>query len=240
MTRRLPDVVLTVVAVELSLVIVGVVRTPAALTGSGGWALAGVVVVQAACALASRRGPVSVGRAPAAVITVGVIVGSVTGALYAAEAVAEYVSPALTRASTPVGYLIVAAIVASACVAGAVGARRGGSWRAGLVSAVWNAIAEYLVWYPPILIAYYAFSGTAAQDRVFRAEGFYDDFHRSGMTDLHAFVMQDFLGAGLFHLLAGMVIAVVFGSAAAAIAGAVHPRARSAAEQPRRSAPRSQ
>ncbi|MFI5896181.1 hypothetical protein ACIA5D_39380 [Actinoplanes sp. NPDC051513] len=53
--------------------------------------------------------------------------------------------------------------------------------------------------------------------RVWRAEGIYDDFARSGMSDLPAFVLQDFWGAGFFHLLAGLVLAAVFGSATAAL-----------------------
>ena len=232
-TRRLPDAVLTIVVVELALVVVGLIRTPSALTaGHGVLSLAGVVVAQAACAVAARWGPVSVRRVPAAAIKVGIVVGTVTGALYGAEIVGEYVTPALTRASVAAGYVIVTAIVASACVAGAVGAQRGGSWRAGLVSAVWNAIAEYLVWYPGVLVSYYAFSGTAAGHRVVYAEGTLDDFHRSGMTDFPAFVLQDFFGAGLFHLLAGLVIAALFGSAAAALARAVRPAVPSALTPP--------
>ena len=50
------------------------------------------------------------------------------------------------------------------------------------------------------------------QDAVFRAEGNYDDFRRSGMTDFNAFIMEDFLGASFFHLLLGPLLAGVVGT----------------------------
>lgn len=64
------------------------------------------------------------------------------------------------------------------------------------------------------------------------------------MTNINAFVLQDFWGAGVFHLLAGLIIAAVLGATTAAIttrlgaadarrvasrrsAGAARPEARS-------------
>ena len=58
-------------------------------------------------------------------------------------------------------------------------------------------------------------AGDGAADRVLRAEGTYDDFHRSGLSSLEAFVLQDFWGAGFFHLLAALLLAVLFGLPAA-------------------------
>ena len=48
---------------------------------------------------------------------------------------------------------------------------------------------------------FYAFNGTAQQAQVLQAEGNLADFARSGMSDFNAWAMQDFLGAGFFHLL---------------------------------------
>jgi hypothetical protein len=64
-------------------------------------------------------------------------------------------------------------------------------------------------------------------ERVWRAEGTYDDFARSGMSDIRAFVVQDFWGAGFFHLLAGLVLAGILGGATA-LAVRVCQRARRA------------
>jgi hypothetical protein len=46
---------------------------------------------------------------------------------------------------------------------------------------------------------------------VLRAEGDYEDFARSGMSDFNAFIMEDFMGATFFHLLLGLVVAAVLG-----------------------------
>ena len=45
-----------------------------------------------------------------------------------------------------------------------------------------------------------------------RAEGDYEDFARSGMSDFNAFIMEDFLGAIFFHLLLGLLVAAVLGA----------------------------
>jgi hypothetical protein len=55
------------------------------------------------------------------------------------------------------------------------------------------------------------------QEQVLAAEGTYTDFARSGMSDLSAFVMEDFLGAGFFHLILGLMLAVILGTMGVAI-----------------------
>ena len=94
---------------------------------------------------------------------------------------AEYLSPAVTGASTAIGYVIVAGLVASSVVAGAVATTRRRQFRDGLTAAIANAVTEYLVWYPTVLACYYVFNALDANrvDRVWRAEGTYDDFARS-------------------------------------------------------------
>lgn len=66
-----------------------------------------------------------------------------------------------------------------------------------------------------LLAGYYVFRGSAATERVWRAEGTYEDFARSGANDIRVFVLRDFWGAGFFHLVAGLIIAGVFGTATA-------------------------
>jgi hypothetical protein len=224
--RRLPAIVLALAVFTCVLVAVGLLITPTALTGQGLLAVAGVVLAQAACVVASRFGPVAAGTAPSAAVTVGVVIGLVVGGLYGLEGLAEYLTPAVTDVDVDVGYGIVAALVVSHCLAGWLGVRRCRTWRAGLLAALWNAIAEYLTWYPMVLICYYAFRVTAAAQRVLTAEGDLTDFQRSGMTDVNAFVLQDFFGAGLFHLLAAVLLAMIFGSAAAGLARATRRTAR--------------
>jgi asparagine N-glycosylation enzyme membrane subunit Stt3 len=76
-----------------------------------------------------------------------------------------------------------------------------------------TAIIGSLIWYIAVLVSFYLFFGTDSQARVFRAEGEYEDFRRSGMADFSTFVMEDFFGAGFFHLLLGPVLAAMLASA---------------------------
>ena len=83
--------------------------------------------------------------------------------------------------------------------------------RSGILSAVLSAMISALIWLIGILILFYAFRGTDRQAQVFAAEGNYADFAKSGMTDFNAFIMEDFLGAGFFHLLLGPILATILG-----------------------------
>jgi hypothetical protein len=46
---------------------------------------------------------------------------------------------------------------------------------------------------------------------ILRAEGDYEDFARSGLSDFNAFIMEDFMGATFFHLLLGPLVAAILG-----------------------------
>jgi hypothetical protein len=150
----------------------------------------------------------------------------------AVENVAEYLTPISERASIVLGYAIVAGMVCTFAVAAAIGAYRAGTVRGGVTAAVWAALCEYLIWYATLLLTYHAFVGTGRWERAMRAEGTYDDFGRGGLTDLHAFVVQDYLGAGFFHLVVGVVIAAVIGLFSALLAAGVG-RWQRRAERPR-------
>ncbi|MFD3401534.1 hypothetical protein ACFWUU_12680 [Kribbella sp. NPDC058693] len=209
--RRL---VVVIAVVEVILAAAGSLTDRAALRGSGAFALIGVALAQTLCVLLVRYGPFS---NRSAAIRIGVGIGLVAGGMYGAEVVAEYLSPTVTDASVVIGWIIVIGLVAAAVLASTVASLRERSLRAGITAAVYAMVFEYLTWYPVVLLSYYAFRTSPATDRVWRAEGTYDDFARSGMTDLHAFVIQDFWGAGTFHLLAGLTIAAVFGTITATL-----------------------
>jgi hypothetical protein len=82
----------------------------------------------------------------------------------------------------------------------------------GILAAVVSTMLSSVVWLIFILLMFYIFRGTARQEFVFMAEGNFEDFARSGMNDFNTFLMEDFLGAGFFHLLLSPLFATVLGT----------------------------
>jgi hypothetical protein len=207
MVPWLRPALLGLVAVNLLLLAYGVVRYPGGLA-AGGWpALTAAVVAQLGCVVLAWRGPLSTVRMSAVELRTGLVIGGVVGVLYGVLLVAEYLTAWLTRPSISVdgGYAIVAAIVVSDLLAGYLG---------GLRAALWNALVEYLVWTPFLLLPYYLGVGTAAGARVMKAEGNMDDFAHSGMSSFNDFEMRDHWGAAFFHLAAALFLALLFGGVA--------------------------
>jgi len=91
------------------------------------------------------------------------------------------------------------------------------SWRYGLLAAIWSAIVASLIWFLAVLLVFYLFNGAPQQAQVFRAEGDDADFARSGLADLNAFMMEDFMGAGFYHSLLLPALAAILGSVSAVI-----------------------
>ena len=97
-------------------------------------------------------------------------------------------------------------------LAGLAGCRKTGSAWHGVLAAIGSTIIGSLVWVGSLLCTYYAFLGTARQQKVLAADQVFEDFKRSGMEDLRAFIMQDYLGGVFFHLLLGLIIAGILGA----------------------------
>jgi uncharacterized membrane protein len=81
-----------------------------------------------------------------------------------------------------------------------------------VLTSFWCSLISSLIWLCVVLLVFYLLHGTNQHISVFKAEGDYEDFKRSGMTDFDAFIMQDFWGAGFFHLLLSPIVAVILGS----------------------------
>lgn len=101
-------------------------------------------------------------------------------------------------------------------LAGSVLAWRTGRLRPALAGGLWTGLIGALIWYGVLLGVSFLFRGTSAQAAVFRAEGDYADFARSGMSDFKVFTMQDLLGAGFYHLLLSPVFGLILGGLGAA------------------------
>ena len=198
-----------------ALVLFGVLTTPHFFEGDRRWvgvaAAIGTVLTYGAGAWfavpALRRGPGDI-------LSVAGPTGLAAGAVYAVEILAEYaVRPADNTAWGLVEFGLVFALMA---LAGAILAWRTGRLRPALAGGLCTALIGPLIWYAVVLATFYVFRGTAAQEAVFRAEGDYEDFARSGMSDFNVFAMQDFLGAGFYHLLLSPVFGLMLGALGAA------------------------
>jgi hypothetical protein len=62
-----------------------------------------------------------------------------------------------------------------------------------------------------ILLTYYLFIGTPQEARSLQSDQVIVDFQRSGMSDLRAFIMQDYMGGRFFHSLLSPIIAGILG-----------------------------
>jgi hypothetical protein len=168
--------------------------------------------------------PATQRRAPEA-LAVAWPLGLAAGAVYAAEILSEYaVRPA---DNTAWGLTEFGVVFTLFLTAGGVSAWRTGRLGPAALAGLWTAMISALCWYAVALAVFYAFRGTPAQEAVLRAEGDYDDFRSSGMTDFRLFMMQDFLGAGFFHLLLSPLLGTLlggFGAASGLIARRLRPR----------------
>ena len=170
------------------------------------------------------------GSGPSAAVATEVVTwaqraGFAAAAIYAGEIVLEYaVQPA---DNTSWGLAEFAAVFACFAMAGAGGAARSRRMWPALQAALWTAVMATLVWYVVLLAVTYALRGTAAQTAVFRAEGDFEDFRRSGLSNFKVFTQQDLMGAGFYHLLLSPIFAAVLGSL-----GAAHSAAGAGLEPP--------
>jgi hypothetical protein len=137
------------------------------------------------------------------------------GFVIVAEVVLEYIL--LPADNTRMGFVEFGLAFSVWAWAGAFAANRYQSVWAGTIAATATAMISSLIWFIAALTTFYCLYGSPRQELVFRAEGNYDDFARSGMADFHTFVMEDFFGAGFYHLVLGPLIAAVLGAVAGCI-----------------------
>lgn len=166
---------------------------------------AAIVLIVYGCV--AWRGPAVLFRQPRFVANLVVVLGLLAGGVFAAEVLLEYLL--LPTDNTILGYIEFGIVFLLYFLAGAIVACWRLPWRSRLIAGAGTAIIGSLIWYIAVLASFYIFFGTEAQSQVFRAEGEYEDFRRSGMLDFSTFVMEDLLGAGFFHLLLGPVMAMI-------------------------------
>jgi len=137
------------------------------------------------------------------------IFGLLAGAVFAGEIILEYILlPSDNRLYGLVEFGAVFFLYFASAFATALSSA---SFRKAILTSVASAFIASLIWAIAALSVFYAFRGSPRQLSVMRAEGNYEDFARSGMTDFNAFVMEDFMGAIFFHLLLGLLVAAILG-----------------------------
>lgn len=196
-----------------ALIGLGVILAPTTLTASReGWLGVGAALTMlAACAVLGVFGSPVLERKDPLILKVASLFGLVLGVLFVSEMLFEYIALPGSVGNERLGYLEFGAMFLCLFLAGLTGARATGRLRHGVLAAVWSAMIGSLIWVGSLLSTYYAFMGTARQEQVLVADQVLEDFKRSGMSDLRAFVMQDYLGGVFFHLLLGLVAAGILG-----------------------------
>ncbi len=180
--------------------------------------LAAVVIVLGVYALLGAWGAARLERIDPRLLRLALGFGFVAAAIYAAEIVLEYVL--LPRDNTRYGLVEFGLVFLSYLTAGFTAALHTRRVRNGMMAAVGAALISTLLWYIVLLATTYVMKGTPQEATVFRAEGNLDDFAHSGSPNFEAWLMQDFLGAGFYHLLLGVIIAAILGSVGGLIAKA--------------------
>ena len=153
--------------------------------------------------------PVRLYRLNPHILQLAIGFGLGAGVIFVSEMLWEYL--ALPAENSTLGLFEFGSVFALYLLAGLLIGQRTRQVRQAVLTAVSSAMIGSLIWLIAVLAIFYAFRGSPQQAHVFQIEGNYQDFARSGMDDFDAFVMEDFMGAGFFHLLLGPVVAIILG-----------------------------
>jgi hypothetical protein len=172
--------------------------------------LAAVLIVLGGYALLGAWGAPRLERAGRRLLRLALGFGLAAAAIYASEILLEYVL--LPRDNTRYGEVEFGLVFLCYLTAGFMAVLETRRARDGLMAAVGAALIATLMWYIVVLTIAYAMKGTPQQAAVLSAEGNLEDFAHSGSANFEAWLMQDFLGAGFYHLLLSLIVAAILGS----------------------------
>lgn len=153
--------------------------------------------------------PIRLHRRHPDILRWAIIFGLLAGTVFAGEIVLEYIL--LPTDNSRYGMLEFGTVFALYFASALMSALRSLSIKNAVLTSVASAFIASLIWVITVLAVFYAFRGSPRQALVLRAEGDYEDFARSGLSDFNAFIMEDFMGATIFHLLLGLLAAAVLG-----------------------------
>ena len=154
--------------------------------------------------------PARLHRRHPVILRTATVFGLLAGGVFAAEIILEYIL--LPSDNSRYGLVEFTTVFLLYLASAFVSAFRSRSTTNAVLTSIACAFIASLVWVVTVLVVFYAFRGSPRQELVFRAEGNYEDFARSGMSDFNAFIMEDFMGATFFHLSLGLLVAAVLGA----------------------------
>jgi hypothetical protein len=201
-------------ALNLALILYGMVRFPTSwnlsLRGLDGFlATTGILAVYA---LIGWFGPPGLERRQPGILRDGARFGVAIGAFFASTMLVEYLVPRTPEQNAWFAVAIFGTFFSLLVVAGFIGTRRKNRLWLGVLTSVWSALIASLIWFILLLAIYYAFLDTTYEARFLETDQVIADFKRSGMQDLRAFILQDYLGGGFFHSLLGPILAFPLGA----------------------------
>jgi hypothetical protein len=201
------------VILSAALIAYGLLRWPATLTSSAGMrSVAGAALILVVYALAAWFGLPATARAYPRLPGQSTAFGLLIGALFAAQMLYEYLAPLNSDQDATLALVTFGTLFALFFLAGLIAATRSGAFRQGVLAAIWSALIGSLLWLILLWITYYAFVGTAYEANLLEIDQTNADFLRSGMSDLRAFIMQDYLGGSFFHLTLAPLLAAILGA----------------------------
>jgi hypothetical protein len=146
------------------------------------------------------------------ILAIGCRFGFLIGCLFTAEMLFEYLLLPDSKGNEWLAYLEFGGMFLLLFLSGLKAGQETGKVWEGILAAIRSTLIGSLMWVGSLLTTYYVFMGTARQEQVLSADQVFEDFKRSGMTDLRAFIMQDYLGGVFFHLLLGLIVAGILGA----------------------------
>jgi hypothetical protein len=189
----------------------GLVRFPTTLRASpeGVRGLVGDLAILALYGCVAWFGPAATERSSPLTLRLGALGGVAAGAILGGEMLLEYVVlPENNAGMGLAAYGLVLVLYLALSLWAALCTR---SFQHGVLAAAWSAAIGTQIWFISVLALFYLFHGTPQQALVFQAEGDLADLLHSGMGDLDAFMMQDFMGAEFFHSLLMPLVAAGLG-----------------------------
>jgi hypothetical protein len=204
--------VYAIAAINAILLLLGIAIVPSTLTSQDGVvSLVAAIVMQVIVALFITVGPFAIREKDKATLGKVMPYGFLFGIIYVGILLIEYTLPVATD-FTSFGLFIVGFLFILSFVVGFMAFQQEGSLKVSVRLAAQTLLLGTLIWTTGYLLIQYLSWDSPQQHRALLAEGTYDDFKRSNMTDFEAFLLQDTQGGIFFHPILTTIISILFGA----------------------------